>query len=75
MRDTAAFCARLDALRVLRSHEIVNGWRAGAPGDAWWCATCSLSHYDPIYRQSMQRNFSGLDKPLAVVEWDNSRRR
>ena len=74
VRDTAAFCARLDALRVLRGHEIVNGWQAQARAGATHEVVRDLlvSHYDPIYRQSMQRNFSGLDKPLAVVEWDGS---
>ena len=74
MRDTAAFCARLDALRVLRGHEIVNGWQAQARAGAIREVVRDLlvSHYDPIYRQSMQRNFAGLDKPLAVVEWDGS---
>jgi tRNA 2-selenouridine synthase len=27
-------------------------------------------HYDPIYRQSMQRNFAGLASPLLTVAWD-----
>ncbi len=72
VRDTDTFCQRLDALRVLRGHEVVNGWQEQARAGQTRAVVRDLllSHYDPIYRQSMQRNFAGLDEPLAVVEWD-----
>ncbi len=74
VRDTETFCRRLDALRVLRGHELVNGWqaqaRAGQTRDV--VRALLVSHYDPIYRQSMQRNFAGLAQPLAVIEWNGS---
>ena len=74
VRDTAAFCARLDALRVLRGHEIVNGWQARARAGQTREVVRDLlvAHYDPIYRQSMQRNFAGLAAPLATIEWDGT---
>jgi tRNA 2-selenouridine synthase len=69
--DTPAFCARLDALRVLRGHETVNGWqdaaRAGRPADV--VRDLLLSHYDPVYQQSMRRNFAGVATPFVRVEW------
>ncbi len=74
VRDTETFCQRLDALRVLRGHEVVNGWqeaaRAGRTAEV--VRDLLVTHYDPIYRQSMKRNFTGLAQPLAVVEWDGS---
>ncbi|MGD9832244.1 MAG: tRNA 2-selenouridine(34) synthase MnmH [Piscinibacter sp.] len=74
VRDTETFCQRLDALRVLRGHEVVNGWQASARAGLTREVVRDLlvSHYDPIYRQSMKRNFAGLAQPLAVVEWDGS---
>lgn len=72
VRDTETFCQRLDALRVLRGHEVVNGWqtaaRAGRTAEV--VRDLLVNHYDPIYRQSMKRNFAGLAQPLAVIEWD-----
>lgn len=72
VRDTETFCQRLDALRVLRGHETVNGWQAAARAGRTREVVRELlvAHYDPIYRQSMQRNFAALARPLAVVEWD-----
>jgi tRNA 2-selenouridine synthase len=74
VRDTETFCQRLDALRVLRGHEVVNGWQSAARAGRTTEVVRDLlvSHYDPIYRQSMKRNFTGLAQPLAVVEWDGS---
>ncbi len=74
VRDTEAFCARLDALRVLRGHEVVNGWqaaaRAGQTRDV--VRDLLLSHYDPVYLQSMRRNFAGFAQPVQTVAWDGS---
>ncbi len=74
VRDTETFCGRLDALRVLRGHETVNGWQARARAGQTREVVRDLlvAHYDPIYRQSMQRNFAGLAAPLATIEWDGT---
>ncbi len=74
VRDTETFCARLDALRVLRGHEVVDAWQAQARagGTREVVRDLLVSHYDPIYRQSMARNFAGLEAPLATLEWDGS---
>lgn len=74
VRDTETFCQRLDALRVLRGHEVVNGWqeaaRAGRTREV--VRDLLVSHYDPVYLQSMKRNFAGFSRPVQVLEWDGS---
>ena len=74
VRDVDAFCVRLDALRVLRGHEIVNAWQEAARSGRIETVVRDLlvSHYDPIYLQSMARNFAGTAAPLARVTWDGS---
>jgi len=71
--DPQAFCARLEPLRVLRGNEIVDRWqetaRTGRADEV--VRDLLVSHYDPIYLQSMKRNFPGLAMP-ARVEWDGS---
>ena len=72
--DTEALCARLDALRVLRGKEVVAGWqvaaRAGRTAEV--VRELLVSHYDPIYLQSMRRNFPGVAEPAATLLWDGS---
>lgn len=72
--DTAAFCERLDALRASRGNEIVNAWqeaaRSGHTPDV--VRELLLQHYDPIYAQSMKRNFGGASAPQAQIGWDGS---
>ncbi len=72
VRDVGAFCARLDALRVLRGHEVVNAWQEAARTGRIESVVRDLlvSHYDPIYLQSMARNFTGSAMPLARLTWD-----
>ena len=74
VRDTAAFCARLDALRVARGNEVVNRWqeaaRAGRTAEV--VRDLLVSHYDPVYLQSMRRNFAGLAAPALALAWDGS---
>ena len=72
--DTPAFCARLDALRVLRGNEVVNGWQetARAGQTAQVVRELLVGHYDPIYLQSMRRNFPAIAAPLLSLTWDGS---
>ncbi|HNW63009.1 MAG TPA: tRNA 2-selenouridine(34) synthase MnmH [Piscinibacter sp.] len=74
VRDTDTFCSRLDALRVLRGNDVVNGWqeaaRAGRTREV--VRDLLVSHYDPVYLQSMKRNFTGFAQPLLDLEWDGS---
>ena len=74
VRDTEGFCARLDALRALRGHETVDRWQAAARAGRTAAVVRELltQHYDPIYLQSMRRNFSGIDSPSLELAWDGS---
>ncbi|MEP7300938.1 MAG: tRNA 2-selenouridine(34) synthase MnmH [Caldimonas sp.] len=71
VRDIDAFCTRLDALRVLRGHEVVNGWQEAARAGRVESVVRDLlvSHYDPVYLQSIGRNFPGTAQPLARIAW------
>lgn len=72
--DVAAFCARLDALRASRGHELVNAWQATARAGRLAEVVRQLleQHYDPIYAQSLRRNFAGSVDQAASVAWDGS---
>ena len=72
--DTAAFCARLDALRATRGNEVVNGWQAAAQAGktAQVVQDLLVTHYDPNYTQSMKRNFVGVGALHLALQWDGS---
>jgi tRNA 2-selenouridine synthase len=72
--DTPAFCERLDGLRVLRGNEVVKAWQEAARAGHTERVVRELLtlHYDPIYRQSIQRNYPGHAKPVLRLEWDGS---
>ena len=72
--DTAAFCQRLDALRATRGHDVVNGWQAAAHAGRTPEVVRELlvQHYDPVYAQSLKRNFAGEGEHLAEIAWDGS---
>ena len=74
IRDTETFCARLDALRELRGKEVVQAWQAAARAGRNEEVVRELlaKHYDPIYLQSIERNFAGYAAPQMVLEWDGS---
>jgi tRNA 2-selenouridine synthase len=75
VRDHDAFCARLDGLRVVRGNEIVAAWqdaaRAGRTAEV--VEALLTHHYDPIYLESMRRNFPSLRAPdRLLLRWDGS---
>jgi tRNA 2-selenouridine synthase len=72
--DSEAFCARLDALRVLRGKATVERWQelARAGENATVVRELLDTHYDPIYLQSLRRNFSAVAAPGISVAWDGS---
>ena len=74
VREPAAFCARLDALRALCGHDTVNGWQAAVRSGhtAEVVRELLVRHYDPIYRQSMKRNFAAVSEPALSLTWDGS---
>lgn len=59
VKNNEAFCERLDALTELKGKQVVEGWtqavRSGRIEDV--VRDLLLSHYDPVYLQSMARNF------------------
>lgn len=59
-QDADAFCQRLDALVELRGREVIDGWKAEVRAGRIEGVVQELlvRHYDPVYRQSMNRNFS-----------------
>ena len=73
--DIEAFCARLDALRALRGHgsrrRLAGRWPAPA-GRREVVRDLLVAHYDPIYLESMRRNFAGVGTPFATLRWDGS---
>ncbi len=72
--DTAAFCERLDALRSLRGNAVVGAWQddARAGRTAGVVRDLLTTHYDPIYLESMRRNFAGVASPALSLEWDGT---
>jgi tRNA 2-selenouridine synthase len=74
VRDIAAFCGRLDALRTLRGNELVKRWQAAAHAGqvAEVVRELLTLHYDPVYLQSMRRHFAGFSAPQQSLPWDGS---
>ena len=72
--DSDAFCARLDALRALRGNDVVARWQEAARSgrSAEVVRELLTQHYDPVYLQSMSRNFAGVAAPIATLRWDGS---
>jgi tRNA 2-selenouridine synthase len=70
--DSEAFCARLDALRVLRGKAVVERWQEQARAGDHASVVRDLldTHYDPIYRESLRRNFGAVDGAGRRVEWE-----
>ena len=59
VKDTAFFSERLEALTAARGREVVQKWQALARNNQCERVVQELLalHYDPVYLQSMQRNF------------------
>jgi len=74
VKDVPAFCERLSALRALRGNEVVKGWQEAAQAGriAEVVRDLLVKHYDPVYLQSMQRNFAGFDAAPTVSPPDGS---
>jgi len=74
VQDGAAFCERLDALTELKGKQVVEGWkqavRSGHIENV--VRDLLLSHYDPVYRQSMARNFKQFGNAQDIQPKDRS---
>lgn len=74
VKDGEAFCERLDALTELKGKQVVEGWKAkvrsGHIDDV--VRDLLLTHYDPVYRQSMARNFKQFGQARDIQPQDRS---
>jgi tRNA 2-selenouridine synthase len=74
VQDTAHFCERLDVLTEMRGKAVVNAWKeqvmAGQVRDV--VHDLLTQHYDPVYLQSMQRNFVQYGKAHAISPDDRT---
>jgi tRNA 2-selenouridine synthase len=68
------FCARLDALTAQRGKVVIEEWKALVrQGDLRPVVQDLLvSHYDPVYLQSMERNFVQFAHASTLVPADRS---
>ncbi len=70
VKDPAAFCERLEALTELRGKAVVSSWTAKVREGRTPEVVLELltGHYDPMYAQSISRNFTQFAsaRPLAL---------
>ncbi|MES2425208.1 MAG: tRNA 2-selenouridine(34) synthase MnmH [Pseudomonadota bacterium] len=73
-KDSALFCTRLDALTMLRGKAVVQGWKDKVHAGQTEAVVRDLllTHYDPGYLGSMQRNFIQYGVATALVAKDRS---
>lgn len=74
VKDTAYFCDRLEALTSARGKVVVQGWQALARANQCEPVVRGLltDHYDPVYLQSMQRNFKQYGDAKLIAPEDHS---
>jgi tRNA 2-selenouridine synthase len=74
VKDTAFFCERLDALVSARGRDVVKRWQALAQAND--CETVVrellVDHYDPVYFQSMKRNFKQYEQSHVISPVDHT---
>lgn len=74
VRDTAHFCSRLDVLTELRGKAVINAWKEQVAAGQVRQVVLELleQHYDPVYLQSMQRNFTQYGEARTIASVDRS---
>ena len=74
VKDSVRFCNRLDVLAEFRGKAVVQGWKDQVAKGNWSPVVQDLlvQHYDPVYLQSMQRNFSQYTKAQSITPGDRS---
>lgn len=67
--NPAHFCDRLDVLTAQRGKAVVAAWKdsVGRGDLAAVVQDLLLTHYDPVYIQSMQRNFSRFTQAIDIA--------
>jgi tRNA 2-selenouridine synthase len=74
VKDAALFCSRLDVLTELRGKVVVNAWKEQVMAGQVRGVVHELltQHYDPVYLQSMQRNFVQYGLARSISPNDRS---
>lgn len=74
VRDTAHFCERLDVLAEFRGKAVVGAWKDHVLAGRFAPVVQDLltQHYDPVYRQSMERNFKQYGQARRIAPDDRS---
>ncbi|MHB1201076.1 MAG: tRNA 2-selenouridine(34) synthase MnmH [Polaromonas sp.] len=74
VRDIAFFCDRLAALTKARGKATVQDWqaRARSGGVASVVRELLVKHYDPVYLQSMRRNFEQYGAARVIAPRDHT---
>ncbi len=74
VKDIEFFCERLGALTEARGKDVVAGWqaRARAGNVAQVVRELLVRHYDPVYLQSIRRNFSNYAGATRIAPRDQS---
>lgn len=74
VKDVEAFCERLQVLIEFRGKVLVDGWqtsvRAGNIGPV--VQELLTLHYDPVYLQSMRRNFKQFENSKLIAPKDHT---
>lgn len=74
VKDSAHFCERLDVLAEFRGKAVVQAWKEQVASGKVESVVHDLltQHYDPVYLQSMQRNFRQYPQALSIAPSDRS---
>jgi tRNA 2-selenouridine synthase len=74
VKDSAHFCDRLDVLADFRGKAVVRGWKDQVMAGNFAPVVQDLltQHYDPVYLQSMQRNFLQYAQAVPITSADRS---
>lgn len=74
VRDTEHFCNRLQVLAEFRGKAVVEAWQTSVrAGDIEPVVQQLLTeHYDPVYLQSMRRNFKQFEAAKTIAPGDHS---
>ena len=74
VKDIEYFCDRLGALTQARGKDVVLDWQTRARGGyvANVVRELLINHYDPVYLQSMKRNFSQYLTAAVIAPADRS---
>ena len=72
--NPAHFCNRLEVLTAQRGKAVVQAWKDSVLGGDLGTVVQDLllTHYDPVYVQSMQRNFSQFPQAIPLQPADRS---